>query len=1177
VSASLSLIHVVSSLRFYYSSNINWIDTQFSFNGISDALKSPYGSSYSYDVTTWRPSNYINLLPSSTSPFMYHTYLFYFTVYNRTLSSDEIRQNYQAKLPKSIPTVSSFTQVVQENGIVGNHYSNPAYYLSPIPVADLVIIYLKAKNFDDDPSSPNYVANQTASQQMKLKIFNLPDASKGLFYDAYTYQVLTNNSIVLKDLVTDTYMLRFRPSYGKVSVNNGTYTSFSYMGIGDSIQSSTNATVSLIVSPIVYPPIVNTIEVTSISRKLSTNIALSTSSQIAGAQILAFPQYGEVYRVLQNGTAVLLSSHSNGVVGAPFTLKYLYKGSESSPLSSTTINKDYFTFRLIDSKGHISINATCFINITTAVLAVVLTNPMARQDVLSSVKVSGRDESDLHRNVTIKIISPTSFGKLYGMTSSNNALQANSVLNKFISSNDYATGISLYYQSSNGYFTYPNKTWDLEKKGTKLNIIADNFTFIAVTSDGSQSAVATQSIAVQNVNDPTEISFQYPSKWSQANMIEINSITDPSSNSNDDLTSAIITGFSVIDIDRDVDIIKVEISSSLGGKITLNVNYINRLIFNHYYLCCSTVYSCCQGDGYSDSSMAFFARPSDIQLALNGMKYVSTNPGLDNVNITLYDGSGGKCIDFTNANIKSNGLGSKSIQKGCYVRSTSFSVNVVDSSGNSKQQADLIAQQSYALFSIGNVHFTLGLLLLIVAGLVFVSCIRSCCIYFFYPNVNKNGNKLLYSNWWYLGYFFFMCCFCPPKEGEKVVEKKKKRVYSMWFFIGLWFGLCCLCPPKLEDVDDDEDKLKANPGESSEDDVGSSIDADDDDKIVYFNLSKFQANSKKLINSGEKVKIRKTLMKSPYERYCMEEELKDCEESNNDSSQSLQPTVISKIGQRPLFIRPKRPTVGEAANRQLNNSSLNPFDDIENGLPKVQPSTPLASVLTPTKRLASLLSVRLEHASTPPGLASIPVPITAKDILDERNYSTTNFMKYSSNAIDDGNASDVEPNSSLSSISPPLSPTSSSPTPSPLSTRPSSPSQWTLHETKLMRRMSQSNSSSPRESNDLNLFLAADSLPPPPPPSPSSIKINIKLGESTKLSARSMNPSDTKNKVILRRSSIKDQQRRRPVITKINKSIKKLPSSAILLPSGTRPSSTTLPSSTTPAPNSSHNIEGYGY
>ena len=1191
-STSLSLIHVVSSLRFYYS-NINWIDTQFSFNGVPDALKSPYGSSYSYDVTTWKSSDYINLLPSSTSPFLYHTYLFYFTVYNRTLSSDEIRQNYQAKLPKSVPTVTSFTQVVQENGIVGDHYSNPAYYLSPIPVADLVIIYLKAKNFDDDPSSPNYVANQTASQQMKLKIFNLPDSNKGLFYDAYTYQILTNNSIVLKDLVTGTYMLRFRPSYGKVSVNNGTYTSFSYMGIGvNSIQSSANATVSLIVSPIVYPPIVNTIGVTSISRKLSTNIALSTSSQIAGAQILAFPQYGDIYRVLQNGTAVLLSSHSNGVVGAPFTLKYLYKGSESSPLSSTIINKDYFSFRLIDSKGHISINATCFINITTSVLAVVLTNPMATQDVLSSVKVSGRDESDLYRNVTIKIISPTSFGKLYNMTSSTNALQANSVLNKFISRNDYATGISLYYQGSKGYFTYPNRTWDLEKKGTKLNIIPDNFTFIAVTSDGSQSAVATQSIAVQNVNDPTEISFQYPLKWSQANMIEINSISDPSSNSNDDLTSAIITGFSVIDIDRDVDIIKVEISSSLGGKITLNVNYINRLIFNHYYLCCSTINSCCQGDGYSDSSMVFFARPSDIQLALNGMKYVSTKPGLDNVNITLYDGSGGKCIDFTNANIKSNGLGSKSIQKGCYVRSISFSVNVVDSNGNSKQQADLIAQQSYALFSIGNVHFTLGLLLLIAAGLVFLSCIRSCCIYFFYPNVNKNGNKLVYSNWWYLGYFFFMCCFCPPKEGEKVVEKKKKkRVYSMWFFIGLWFGLCCLCPPKLEDVDDDGDKLKENPSETSEDDVGSSIDADDDDKIVYFNLSKLQSNSKKLINSGEKVKIRKTLMKSPYERYCMEEELKDCEESNNDGSQSLQHTVISKIGQRPLFIRPKRPTVGEAANRQLNNSSLNPFDDIENGLPKVQPSTPLASALTPTKPLASLLSVRLEHASTPPGLASIPFPTTAKEILGERNYSTTNFMKYSSNAIDDENASDIEPDSSLSSVSPPLSPISSSPTPSPLSTRPSSPSQWTLHETKLMRRTSQSNSSSPRESNDLNLFLAANSysLPPPPPPSPSSIKINIKLGEAAKLSARSMNPLDTKNKVVLRRPSIKDQQRRRPVITKINKSIKKLPSSAtrpsssIPVPSATRPSSaillspTTRPTSITSTPNSSRDIEGYGY
>jgi hypothetical protein len=181
-----------------------------------------------------------------------------------------------------------------------------------------------------------------------------------------------------------------------------------------------------------------------------------------------------------------------------------------------------------------------------------------------------------------------------------------------------------------------------------LQNYSENFTFVAITSDGSQSEQATQIVTVQNSNDPTEITFQYPLKWSQSNQIEIHSMADTSSYSNSELTTATITGFNIIDIDRDVDVIKVEVTSTLGGKITLNKNYISRLIFNNVDLCFSKAHCCCMGDGYSDSQMVFFAKPSDVKLALNGMKYVSTIIGIDTVNITLYDGDKGDCIDFSN-------------------------------------------------------------------------------------------------------------------------------------------------------------------------------------------------------------------------------------------------------------------------------------------------------------------------------------------------------------------------------------------------------------------------------------------------------------------------------------------------------------------------------------------------
>lgn len=1151
--STLNLVHVVSSIRFYSQAvnNIIYyiIDTQFSFNGVLNPVATG-GSTNSKSPTTWQTSSFLNLLPSS-SP--YQTYLFYFSVYNRQLSASEIQQNYQAKLPKSPPIVSSFTQIVQENGIVGDHYNNPSYYFSPIPTNELVIIYLKAYNYDDDPSSPNYVANQTASQQMKVKVFNLPGSSTGQFYDVNTLQVLTNNSIILKDLTTGAFKMYFRPAYGKSSINNGTYTSFSYMGINfDAVQSSTNATASLIVQSIDYPPIASAVEIKTLSRKLSGNIVLSTSNQITGMQILVFPQYGDVYRILQNGTAVLLHRNSNTIIGSPYTLKYIYTGSETNPLSPTIISKDTFTFRLIDTKNHISTNTSCSINVTTAIYATVLTSPSVVQEVLSQVKVSGSDESDLHRNITVKIIKPPSYGNLYNYTSSTNPMKSNDVLVKYIDSKNYPVGTTLYYQGSKGYFTYPNTTWDLAMHGSKLDILPDYFTFVALTLDGSQSDVVTYDIRVLNVNDPTEISFQYPAQWSQANQIKVNSISSKS-NSNDQ--SVIITGFTITDIDRDVDIIKVEIVSSLKGAITLNENHISSLIFNNVDICFSKAYCCCQGDGYSDSSMTFFARPSDLELALNGMKYVSTNPGLDTVNITLYDGSGGNCIDFTNKALQNKGFGSRSIQRGCFVRSTSFSVNVIDTS-NGNQQSDLISQQSAALFSIGNVQFTLGILLLAVAGLVFLSCIRSCCVYFFYPKVSNDGKRLLYTKWWYIGYFFFMCCFCPPKKGAEVIEKKKKkkRVFSVWFFIGLFFGICCLCPPKLVDEEADEvekkPKDKENPFDSSDDDK-SNEGSDDEDKIIYYDLSKLKQDPKNLSRQDAGLENNRFKKKSPYERYCIEEETKDCVEVRNDSRElSHTNKNVASNAQHQIFLRPKGLIKAEVYKAKVPVpvlSRLNPFNDLEQGTISDETDVRSAPIM---KSLPLTTLSLLRSASQSDTLTPSSTPRTTKDLF-ENGAETIRFMNHRN--VDDNNISSNDARNSFSLSSSPSSSKPSSPPPSAMSSPLSSPS--SPNQTKLMRRLSQSLRSSPNGPDDLSRFLSTDTFNLPPPSIPLSKTFDMKMiGTKNSLDLsplqvhiRTLSSKPIVNNRELRRQS-KDQIRRKSISSKLSsiKSIKKKTASSSL-------------------------------
>ena len=64
--------------------------------------------------------------------------------------------------------------------------------------------------------------------------------------------------------------------------------------------------------------------------------------------------------------------------------------------------------------------------------------------------------------------------------------------------------------------------------------------------------------------------------------------------------------------------------------------------------------------------------PSNIEAALNGLVYRSLEPNiLDTINITLYDGENGDCLDISQ-------LGTGSSRFGCLTTSITFQINVMD-------------------------------------------------------------------------------------------------------------------------------------------------------------------------------------------------------------------------------------------------------------------------------------------------------------------------------------------------------------------------------------------------------------------------------------------------------------------------------------------------------------------
>lgn len=163
-------------------------------NGVaSDDIKdewfpSSLGSSYKWnDVgTSSYDSDYhlqfFDNLCSTYNPGVPHGWngdIYLFAIYKKALQSDEVLQNYLAKLPNSVPLVTDMAVTIQEDGEVGSHYDTPEWYLEEVPVSDLVTVSLNAVDVDEDPS---YINFDSDDDPMKVYITSLPPSDRVKLY-----------------------------------------------------------------------------------------------------------------------------------------------------------------------------------------------------------------------------------------------------------------------------------------------------------------------------------------------------------------------------------------------------------------------------------------------------------------------------------------------------------------------------------------------------------------------------------------------------------------------------------------------------------------------------------------------------------------------------------------------------------------------------------------------------------------------------------------------------------------------------------------------------------------------------------------------------------------------------------------------------------------------------------
>ena len=229
------------------------------------------------------------------------------------------------------------------------------------------------------------------------------------------------------------------------------------------------------------------------------------------------------------------------------------------------VGLDSFEYTLVDAEGRESIPGQYQIIVYTPLTAGPAMessndHPLADEGMLCNMTVSGADQSHAVRDLYIRIVTAPEHGTLYQL---NERHELQAVADRLLLSRPLSAGVTaILYRSSGDYFTSPSATFD----GRPLHREPDFFDFQVVSpEDGAASTIARQYIHIRNVNQPTQLSFQYRDQYAAEGEVVVYAVGASSGSSDQQHSSeAIIRGFQVLDKDFDAGMIRVKVSTKHG-------------------------------------------------------------------------------------------------------------------------------------------------------------------------------------------------------------------------------------------------------------------------------------------------------------------------------------------------------------------------------------------------------------------------------------------------------------------------------------------------------------------------------------------------------------------------------------------------------------------------------------
>lgn len=325
-------------------------------------------------------------------------------------------------------------------------------------------------------------------------------------------------------------------------------------------------------------------------------------------------------------------------------VSYIYTGNVSRAFNTSSedmLVHDKLSYRLYDSFS-VSTLGVVSLTITSRLKAITAQSRndsswICVEDIECRGFVYAQDTAESPRDVTIVLTAVPERGSLLRIDT-NATLAPGDTIGTTCTTPPVCVSTVIYLPEQD-YFNWPTSKWNGE--GVSESGGAEYFSYFAVASDNREySNEVVQEIQVTNSNDPS--SLWCPTQ--QQNVRALGISVYSSSTSFIPLDRIVIRGFSIVDPDNGVDIVKVKVST-LFGLLSLNLDHIGLLDFNSAKYCYEGGISQCFGSGTSDRDLVFIAEPRHAQMALDGMVYQSVVSSVrDQINITILDGINGDCL-----------------------------------------------------------------------------------------------------------------------------------------------------------------------------------------------------------------------------------------------------------------------------------------------------------------------------------------------------------------------------------------------------------------------------------------------------------------------------------------------------------------------------------------------------